>query len=288
MGKIFNGVSEKVIIVYKDLGATPLECLNMLKISRPELANTPLTYAGRLDPMAEGLMIVLVGEECKNKDAYLGFNKTYEFEILIGFETDTYDLLGLLTSLERVQFSNEGLRMVWPSFQENLARRSEDLSNSLFENGKMDLVFKSFVGTFIQKYPSFSSKTVGGKQLFQLSKDDELPQEMPEHEVTIYDLKQTGIRTISKEELQTEIFHRVALVRGDFRQEEIQQKWQSVFAELKHNEFQIISCIMKCSSGTYVRQLVNDISKKVGVPMVTYSIKRTKIGEYALNDNVNI
>ena len=280
-------MSEKVIIVYKDLGATPLECLNELKKSRPELANTPLTYAGRLDPMAEGLMIVLVGEECKNKGAYLGLDKTYEFEILVGFETDTYDLLGLVVSSERMQFSNEGLRMVWPSFQENLARRSEDLSNSLFENGKMDLFLKSFVGTFIQKYPSFSSKTVGGKQLFQLYKDDELPQEMPEHEVTVHDLKQMGIRSIVKEDLQTEILRRINLVHGDFRQDDIQQRWQEVLAESKHDEFQIISCIMKCSSGTYVRQLVNDIGEKLRAPMVTYSIKRTQVGDFTLNDNIN-
>jgi hypothetical protein len=139
-------------------------------------------------------------------EEYLGLDKTYLFEVLVGFQTDTYDLLGLVKS------ENEGLRTVWPSFQKNLARRSEDLSNSLFS----DETLNSFIGTFIQKYPSFSSKTVGGKQLFQLSKDDELPDEMPEHEVTITKLSCTSTEVREKEELQKEILRRIGLVKGDF------------------------------------------------------------------------
>lgn len=255
-------MSEKVIVVYKKLGETPLECLNLLKVSRSELVGAPLTYAGRLDPMAEGLMIVLVGEECKNKEQYLSLDKTYEFEILVGFETDTHDLLGLITN--------------------------KVISNSSFDSTQtLQKILDQFVGTFIQKYPSFSSKTVNGKQLFQLYKDDEMPKEIPEHEVTIYDLRQTNSRIISKEELQTEIIRRIKLVHGDFRQEKIIREWLNVFRESNQKEYQIISCVMECSSGTYVRQLVSDISNKVGVPMVTHSIKRTQIGEYNLDDNIN-
>lgn len=248
-------MSEKVIVVYKKLGETPLECLNLLKVSRSELVGTPLTYAGRLDPMAEGLMIVLAGEECKNKEQYLSLDKTYEFEILVGFETDTYDLLGFITN--------------------------KVISNSSFDSIQtLQKILDQFVGTFIQKYPSFSSKTVNGKQLFQLYKDDEMPKEIPEHEVTIYDLRQTNSRIISKEELQTEIIRRIKLVHGDFRQEKIIREWLNVFRESNQKEYQIISCVMECSSGTYVRQLVNDLSDEMGVPMVTYSIKRTRVGEY--------
>lgn len=89
---------DKAITTYKALGQTPLECLEELRVSRPDLADLPLTYAGRLDPLACGLLIVLAGEECKNKDQYLGLDKTYEFEMLVGFATDTYDLLGVVTS----------------------------------------------------------------------------------------------------------------------------------------------------------------------------------------------
>ena len=262
----------KSIISYKNLGETPLACLEKMRLEHGIGAEIPMTYAGRLDPMAEGVMILLVGEECKNKEQYLGLDKTYGFEVLVGFQTDTYDLLGLVKS------ENEGLRTVWPSFQKNLARRSEDLSNSLFSDETLNSLFKSFVGTFIQKYPSFSSKTVGGKQLFQLSKDDELPDEMPEHEVTISTLSCTSTGVREKDELHKEILKRIGLVHGDFRQEEIIKSWNEVFKNSNEKEFTIFKCICECSSGTYIRQLVADISKKIRIPLVTYSINRTKVG----------
>jgi len=251
-------MSENIIITYKDLGETPLECLEKARNKHNIPKSTPMTYAGRLDPMAEGVMIILVGDECKNKDKYLGLDKTYEFEVLVGFETDTYDLLGLeVLSTDSTQ----------PDHSKNL---SSDFVSAL----------KSFVGTFIQKYPRFSSKTVGGKQLFQLSKDDELPDELPDHEVTISKSQCTSTVMREKDELQKEILRRIRLVHGDFRQDEIIEKWNEVFDNSNQKEYTIFSCTTECSSGTYIRQLVADISGKIGVPLVTYSIKRTRVGNY--------
>jgi tRNA pseudouridine55 synthase len=273
-------MSDKVITTYKKLGQTPLECLEEVRVSRPYLADLPLTYAGRLDPMAEGLMIVLAGEECKNKDQYLGLDKTYEFEVLVGFATDTYDLLGVVISESA-------------SSKEEFERSSDLLSGlrsagQTIPNPSFDSALKSFVGTFNQKYPSFSSKTVDGKQLFQLALDDELPDSLPEHEVTIHSLHCTSIVVQGTGSLEKEIIKRIELVHGDFRQEEIKKRWAEVFQGSNQEEYTIIRCVMECSSGTYVRQLVNDIGEKVGVPMVTYSIKRTRVGEYTLDDNINI
>jgi len=273
---------ENVIITHKNLGETPLECLERIRKERGIDTNISMTYAGRLDPMAEGLMIILVGEECKKKDQYLGLDKTYKFEILVGFETDTHDLLGLVENVASEISNSSGPRISSPES----GRARPDHSESLFSSALTSAIF-DFIGTFTQKYPNFSSKTVGGKQLFQLSKDDELPSYMPEHEVTIYNLKQTSSRTISKGELQTEILRRINLVHGDFRQEEIIQKWEEVFENTPQKSFEIISCTLSCSSGTYVRQLVADIGNKLSTPLVTYSINRTKVGEYGQNDTLN-
>lgn len=115
---------EKVLKLYKNLGETPLECLERFRASNPEYVNEKMTYAGRLDPMAEGLLIALVGEECKKKDEYLGLDKEYVFEVLFGFQTDTYDILGI------------------PKIAE-----------------KKDFEIQSFVGKRVQEYPAYSSRT---------------------------------------------------------------------------------------------------------------------------------
>jgi tRNA U55 pseudouridine synthase TruB len=46
--------------------------------------------------MAEGKMLVLAGETCKEREKYLGLDKEYIFEILLGFESDTKDILGII------------------------------------------------------------------------------------------------------------------------------------------------------------------------------------------------
>ncbi len=154
------------------------------------------------------------------------------------------------------------------------------VNNALLTN--FPEVLQSFVGTFIQKYPSFSSKTINGKQLFQLSKDGVLPDKLPEHQITITKLEYIDNLNIEKNILQKEILQRINLVNGDFRQKEIINSWNDVFMNSDQKEYIILSCIAECSSGTYIRQLVKDISDKIGIPLVTYSIKRTKVGEYIL------
>ena len=69
-------------LTYKNIGETPLECLERVRLEYGKAPEVPMTYAGRLDPMAEGLLLVLSGKELQNKDKYLGLPKTYEFEVL--------------------------------------------------------------------------------------------------------------------------------------------------------------------------------------------------------------
>src|ERR1035437_1661782 len=88
-----------IITLYKNKGETPLECLERFKKDNPEYEKERMTYAGRLDPLAEGLLIVLYGDEIKNKEKYLGLDKEYEVDILFGFATDTYDVLGKVTKV---------------------------------------------------------------------------------------------------------------------------------------------------------------------------------------------
>jgi tRNA pseudouridine55 synthase len=246
--------------VYKQLGETPLVSLERFRIEKGISVDVPMTYAGRLDPMAEGLMIILDGAECKEKEKYTGLDKTYEFEILVGFETDTYDLLGLVT--------------------QELPHRSPLLNKErgldAFQN-----VIQSFIGKQEQSYPAYSSKTVDGKQLHTYAREGTVV-ESPKHEIEIYSLQCTSTAIHKKDELQKQIIEKISKVVGDFRQVEILKRWSEILAESDQSEFQILSCTIDCGSGTYVRQLVHDIGKKLGVPMTTFSIKRIKVGEYTL------
>ena len=244
--------------LYKKMGETPLECLNRWKKANFEHKNIKMTYAGRLDPMAEGELLVLVGEECNDKEKYLGLDKEYEFEVLFGFETDTYDVLGV---------PNVGVAP--PSLGDY---------DVVGHQERIERFFKSMRGKQIQKYPPFSSKTVNGKAMFELTKAGELNKsEIPEREIEIYKTDFIKSYWITGRDLKAEIFKRILLVRGDFRQEEILEKWNDLLSGREKERFLISKIKIKCSSGTYVRGLVNSLGERIDYPALVFRIKRTKV-----------
>ncbi len=239
---------------YKNLGETPLEALERARREKGIPDTVPMTYAGRLDPLVEGLLLILVGEACKTKDQYNKLDKTYEFKILSGISTDSYDLLGLITD------TDFGTKLEIGSVKKYLE-----------ENKK----------TITQNYPPYSSKTFEGKQLHAHAREGNFP--TMNHKVTLYDYEFLGERSISKDELLKTIIERIDLVSGDFRQEEIKEKWKEVLESTQAN-FQITSWRAQVSSGFYIRQLVKDIGEHFKIQTVTFYIKRTAIGSELLLD----
>lgn len=247
---------DDMAIIYKALGETPLEALEGFRAKKAIPPQIPMTYAGRLDPMAEGLLLILSGEKCKEKDQYLGLPKTYEFEILVGFSTDTSDLLGLVTKFDDVNTDN---------FQniENLIKKNIGES----------------IGIYNQKYPAYSSKTIDGEQMFALARAGKLNEKnIPTHEVEIKRINFLRSRKLTGIELLENIKKNIDKVTGDFRQNEILDKWTSV---IKGDiSYLILKFEVDCSGGFYIRAFTDETSNKLGIPMTTYSIKRTKIGEF--------
>lgn len=248
---------KKIILINKKEGETPLEALEVFRKKNSEYKDREkirMTYAGRLDPMARGLMIVLSGDETHNKDKYLKLGKEYEFEILFGFATDTYDILGKVVASKHFQIDKRDL--------EKLIKRD----------------LKQFTGKFIQRYPVYSSKTVKGKQLFEYARAGE-DVELPQREVQVSNLKFLKLRKINSKKLLQNIEKRVKKVKGDFRQKEILKIWQKDLAK-NPSSFFIGSFKIKCSSGTYVRGIANSLGENMGIPALALFIKRTKIGNY--------
>ena len=251
---------EKVLKLYKNMSETPLECLERFKKDNPEYKEFKMTYAGRLDPMAEGELLVLVGEECKNKEAYLGLDKEYEMDVLFGLETDTFDILGLL---------DKDLEALLPSLEDY------DIAG---HGAKMERFLEKIIGQHEQEYPPFSSKTIQGKQLFQIAKDGELDEHiLPTKNVEIYEAELLKNYFITTQDLKGDVTKRILLVKGDFRQEEILKRWNKVLKKAGERRFLISKIKVKCSGGVYMRNLAVELGKFVGAPALAFKIKRNKI-----------
>ncbi len=250
---------QKVVVINKKEGETPLEAVSLFRKKHKEYKDTSMTYAGRLDPMASGLLIILAGEECKNKEKYLKLDKEYEFEVLFGFATDTYDILGKVTAR-----------------QVDTRLDKKELETKIKEN------LKYFKGKLVQKYPVYSSKTVKGKPLFMYGREGK-DVEIPEREINIRRLKFLKLRKINSDNLLKNIEKRILKVKGDFRQEEILKKWQEALVVGSNPYYYFIASFkIKCSSGTYVRGIANSLGEKILTKTLAYSIKRTKIGKYVI------
>jgi len=247
-----------IVIIYKKRGETPLACIERLRKERPELKEASLCYAGRLDPMAEGVLLVLVGEENKKKERYQKLPKEYISEVLFGFSTDSYDVLGKLTdAVSKTDHKRTGTKAVLDGV-------------SMFR-GKME-----------QLYPPYSSKPVDGKPLFEWAREGKLEQiTVPTHEIEIFDSALIGMRTIKTEELWGQIDEDIERIKGDFRQKEIRDCWWEHIRPLYGETFDIATISIRCSSGTYIRSIAQGLGEKIGIPALALKIVRTKVGEYA-------
>ncbi len=245
---------QKYVVLEKSVGETPLSALEAFRAQHEELTGVPLSYAGRLDPMASGKLIVLCGEECKNRTAYDSLDKEYEFEVLFGCTTDTGDVLGM------------------PALVQESQRYSIQ---------KLSRIASELRGTHTVPYPAFSSKTVGGIPLFEYARKKTLHTiVIPTLDMRVYGLRCDGIRAVSSTTLLEKILSKIVLLQSsDFRSDEIGRAWSEMFSG-NDKQYAIARFTARVSSGTYIRTLASMIAQRVGTDGIAYSIHRSKVGKY--------
>jgi len=241
--------------IEKRLGETPLQAIQ-------RHTKEKATYAGRLDPMATGKLLVLTGEDLKKREEFLHLDKEYEVEILLDISTDTGDILGL------------------PS----LSLQQTHLSNNIIQKA-----LKHELGTHEREYPHFSSKPVNGKPLFTYALEGTIDTiEIPTHEETIYAIELLHTRVLSRKNLLGRIQKNLSCVPhsslpskalgADFRQDEVREKWNTVLPQTCRG-FQVIKIRVIAGSGAYMRTLAMRIGKTFGTGALALSIHRRKMGK---------
>lgn len=127
--------------IYKPRGMVSKDVSRLLqKILGKAVA---LGHVGTLDPMAEGVLPLLLGKATRLQDYLLNSMKIYDFTVKLGSHTDSLDLEGDLLFSEEVK-----------PFDEKL------LSDSL----------KSMIGSQIQTPPLYSAVKWQGKPLYEYAR----------------------------------------------------------------------------------------------------------------------
>ncbi len=219
-------------------------------------------YAGRLDPMAEGVLPVLVDGATKCMDEYIGEDKEYAATVLFGVGTDSFDVLGIPTHADRIP-----------------AVREQQITKALSE----------LEGTTRLYIPPFSAYRVKGKPLFWGAKRgrlDEIPQ--PMQDVDIHDAELQRIDVANGDELLSEVERRVALVKGDFRQQEIMSAWRKTMKEHNQHKYPLVRTRIACSTGTYIRSVAQRLGEELHTKALLYHLVRTQVGKHRVEDAVSL
>ena len=237
-------------LIAKEVGETPLQALERFRATDESLRGVPMTYAGRLDPMASGQLLILIGDECMWREKYDSLDKTYQFEILLGAESDTGDILGLAQEM--------------PGF----TARDHD----------GEKIVASLIGTHHLPYPVFSSRTVDGTPLFEHAHRD-AGVERPVREMKVMRAVYRGMREMSGDALLADIQKRLQQLAvpetNDFRIERIVPRWDEALAP--HTRFTIISVEADVTSGTYIRSLAPHLGRQLHTRALAYRIHRSAI-----------
>ncbi len=264
-------MTKKYVVLNKKVGETPLVCLEKYRVQNQDLQSVPLAYAGRLDPMASGKLLVLIGDECKKQENYHQLDKEYDFSILFGIESDTQDVLGRLY------------------FDKNKAA-PKHLNKHAITLASLSRLSTSLIGEIELPYPIFSSKTVKGKPLHTWALENRLNEiEIPTKKVTIYNLKPKKNKIIGKQQLVTEALKKInsfppvkdprKIIGNDFRRADVRKDWQEIL-KFGAEKYYIANFSCTASSGTYMRTLASLIAKKNKTVGLAWSIHRTKLGYY--------
>mgnify|MGYP003798809279 CR=1 FL=1 len=100
-------------------------------------------HAGTLDPLATGVLVILLGKATKRFNQFVGFDKAYRATLILGVTTTSADTQGQIIS---------------------------QLPYAHITAGQIEDVFKSFVGNIEQVPPMVSAVKVGGRRLYQLAR----------------------------------------------------------------------------------------------------------------------
>ncbi|CAI2185801.1 15958_t:CDS:2 [Funneliformis geosporum] len=89
-----------LLLIDKPAGITSHK---VVEIIRKKLGIKKVGHAGTLDPLATGLLIIMLGKATKVSNLLIGQSKTYEVEMKLFLETDTGDITGKIIKAQKPQ-----------------------------------------------------------------------------------------------------------------------------------------------------------------------------------------
>lgn len=164
-----------ILIINKEKGCTSHDIVYKVK----KIFNEKVGHTGTLDPLAEGVLPILIGKGTLCSKYLINHDKKYVVNLALGKKTETADLEGKIIE------------------EKNIPDKS-------LTQSKIEKVLKSFIGKQQQMPPIYSAIKVNGKKLYEYARKGQNVEIKP-REIEIYDIKLMNIDA-QKKQIQFEVF----------------------------------------------------------------------------------
>lgn len=148
-----------IIVVNKPKGCTSHDIVYKVK----KITNSKVGHTGTLDPMATGVLPLLIGKGTLCSKYLINHDKIYQAKIQLGQKTDTADAEGEVIE-EKI------------------------VPDEIFQNGEAEKKLATFVGKQEQVPPMYSAIKVNGKKLYEYARKGQTVEIQP-RQIEIYDMK---------------------------------------------------------------------------------------------------
>lgn len=166
---------DRIIIINKTKGCTSHDIVYKIK----KMLNEKVGHTGTLDPMAEGVLPILVGKGTLTSKYLINHDKKYIVELQLGTKTDTAD--------------GEG-RIV----------KQQPVNKEILTTKNIEKILQSFVGKQEQIPPIYSAIKINGKKLYEYArKGQEI--ELKPRKIEIYNIKLINY-SVEEKQIKFEVF----------------------------------------------------------------------------------
>jgi tRNA pseudouridine55 synthase len=147
-----------LLVIDKPQGITSRKALNIVE---QRLGLGPLGHCGSLDPLATGVLVLVVGKARKVQDLIVRGEKVYDMTVTLGARSDTDDAEGVIVPVEGA---------------------------SAPERAAVEAALAPFRGEISQVPPTYSAVKVDGRRMHREARKGH-PVEAPPRNVTVHELR---------------------------------------------------------------------------------------------------
>ncbi|HVD92080.1 MAG TPA: tRNA pseudouridine(55) synthase TruB [Vicinamibacterales bacterium] len=249
------------LLVDKPAGPTSHD---IVAIVRRALQTPRVGHTGTLDPLATGLLVLLVGQATRCAQFLVADEKEYIADVRLGMATETYDADPVNFRLKAQ--ATEGVVDV-PRDPGGFRLQAEDL----------DRVLAEFRGSFRQTPPPYSAKKVDGVRAYKSARRNQAVDLKPV-DVTVHELDIIPDASPSSEPSprDSDLPPRASDLAP--RAPDLAPRDPDTLLRLR----------IVCSAGFYVRSLAHDIGQRLGCGAHLEALRRTRVGRFSVADAISL